>query len=147
MINYSYLYASPRSQVVYLCRTSHGLQFSSSCFSCAFWVGRNLVRLFCISRKSFSPALFYIHTRKEKHRNQNLRYIKTFCEQRKNMKYPWRRKNWVGSLFLYFSLQILHTREPAGSARRCCQCCHAQKAEPNVGETPFLIPHVCNPLD
>lgn len=136
--------------------------FSAAVFSFAAWVGGNLVRLFCTSRKSFSPALFYIHTKKKPNqnknepkpkptnqpkpnqkipqnihtythkikakqknlykqiqqqtRNQNCRYIKSFCEQRTNMKYPWKRKKLYCYTSLFRICKLLNLLEVQGSS-------------------------------
>lgn len=139
MINYSYLYAPPRSQVVYLCRPS---VFQQPFFSCALWLGRNLVKLFCISRKSFRPALFYIHTLKKPTEIRISGILKLSVSKEPIWNILEGEKNqW--ELYFYTTLQILHTPEPAGSARQYCQCCHVRYVDPNVGETLFLVPHIC----
>lgn len=132
MINYSYSCAPPGSEAEYMCRISHGLQFSAAFYQVSFdWV-RALWDYSVLSEKLQPCSTLNSYKKKKKsHRNQNSRYIKTLCEQRTEKKYTWMRKNSVGTLFLYLSLQILHIPEPCWKceARLSVLSCHIHGSE------------------
>lgn len=146
MINYSYLYARPGYQAENTCRISHGPQFVISFLSGVIWL-RTLWDYPVLAEKVSALLYFTFIQEKKSHRDQSSRYIKTFCKQRTKKKYTWMRKKSVATLFLNFSLQVLHTSEPWSARLQYCQCYHVMYMDPNVGEMLFLVPHIFNPQD
>jgi len=121
-----------------VCRTSHGLQFFSSCFSCALWLGRNLVGLFCIRRKGFSPALFYIHTRKNPQKSE-FQVYSNFLWAKNKYEISLKEKKFCCELYFYTSvfrsctpLNLLDVQGSTVSA---------------VMPITYGILHICSPLD
>lgn len=128
MINYSYLCALPGSQAENMCRISHGLQFVSF-LSGVIWL--RTLGDYSVLAENLQPWSTLHSYKKKKKKATEIRVpgilkLSAIKEPRKNILES--EKKSVRILFLYLSLQILHTPEP------CCKCnCIVMYMDTNVG--------------